>query len=353
MFQRNGLVLAAIACLGIVLSTAAWAGNNKDTLVVTGLTDTNGFTPALSGNPAQYFYATTVSAGTVLADTIPVQFDLSDTNGVPGEIITVTMNAVGQIASDITFEAPSFPMTDPTAGLIHCVYISAANLVAGQDYHANVQIDATPASGVSTTHGTLHLLVHVVAAGDPPPVCYITDSGGLLLNDCAGNPVFSGGEYYIVTNQKKITATNPGQFYYNFVWTNSTGADVTFGSLGLLGINVVPSGANSVHVLIYDSNGFTANFDDVNQNGIPCGKIGTACKSPITVPAGQTLWLTWHVSYALAGGPVPGDLLYYKSCPLSSASGDATMQMSATLTSSDGALTVTCGAVSANGYALH
>jgi len=347
MFQRNGLVLAAIACLAI--STAAWAGNNKDTLVVTGGTDSNGFTPTLSGNPAQYFYATTVNAGNSFADIIPVQFDLSDTNGVPGEIITVTMSATGPITSAITFDAPSFPMTDPTSGLIHYVYINATNLVAGQDYHANVQIDAAPASGVTTTHGTLHLLVHVVAADDPPPVCYITDSTGLLLNDCAGNPVFSGGEYFIVTNQKKITATNPGQFYYNFVWTNSTGADVTFTSLALSGTNVSPSGANSVHVLIYDANGFTANFDDVNQNGIPCGKTGTTCKSPITVPAGQTLWLTWHVSYSLVGGPVPGDLLNYKACPLSPAA-DAIMQMGATLT--NGTLTVTCGPVTANGYTL-
>src|SRR5215472_2514986 len=163
MRLRNLLALAA--CLGTSLGTTTWAGNNKDSLVITGMTDTNGFTPTLNGNPAGYFYATTVTAGAVFADTIPVQFDLSDTNGVPGEIITVTMSAAGQIASAISFDAPSFPMTDPASGLIHYVYINASNLVAGNDYHVNVQIDASPANGVTTTHGMLHLLVHVVAAG--------------------------------------------------------------------------------------------------------------------------------------------------------------------------------------------
>jgi hypothetical protein len=49
---RKSLVFAGAVCLGMIMSTSASAGNNKDRLVVTGLTDANGFTSTLNGNPA-------------------------------------------------------------------------------------------------------------------------------------------------------------------------------------------------------------------------------------------------------------------------------------------------------------
>jgi hypothetical protein len=125
---------------------------------------------------------------------------------------------------------------------------------------------------------------------------------------------------------------------------------VTFTSLGLTGSNVVPQGTNAVHVLIYDAHSFTANFDDVNQNGTPCGSVGTLCKSPITVPAGQTLWLTWHVQYKYNGSAVPSGLPTLVSCPLTSQNGS--ISMSATLTSPTLLTPVTCGPVGANGYTV-
>jgi hypothetical protein len=343
---RKALFLASAVCIGMLMSASARAAG-KDTLVITGETDSNGFTPTLNGSPSEYFYATTVPAGAAFADTIPVQFDLSDTNNNPGEIVTVALTAVGQVAGSISFDTPPFNMTDPTSGMMHYVYINTSSLPPG-DYHANVQVKATPASGVSTTHGTLHLLIHVA---DPAgqPTCYITDSSGLLLNDCHGSAVSTGGEFFIVTNQKKVTATNPGQFYFNYVWTNP-GADVTFTSLGLFGTNVVPVGANSVHVLIYNGSSFTASFDDVNTDGTPCGKTGATCKSAITVPAGQTLWLTWHLAYSFIGAPAPTGLLNFASCGTPTANG--TISMSAELKNGDGSVDLPCGPATANGYTL-
>lgn len=256
---------------------------------------------------------------------------------------TVTLNAVGQMAGSISFDTTTFPIADGLS-TTHYVHINTTNLAAG-DYQANVQISATPQNSVNTSHG-IHLQIHV-ADPDAPPTCFITDSDGLLLQNCGGQPVSAGGEFLTVANAKKITATNPGQFYYNLVWQNTTGSDVTFTSVGLSGTNAVPVGANSVHALIYNSNQFTANFDDVNTNGTPCGQTGAACKSPITVPAGQTLWLTWHVAYQWTGSPLWPDIPSIGSCPLPSIHG--TITMSALLKNADQSVSITC-AGSANGY---
>jgi hypothetical protein len=322
-----------------------WAGPPKDTVNVLAGTDTTGFTPNQNG-AGEWTYASSIPAGQAVADSIPVQFTLQDTNNTSGDgPYAVSLNAVGQIASAISFDTSSFTMVDGNV-VTHWVYINTASLVAG-DYTANVQVQATPQSSVAVSHGTLHLHIHVVDPGDPP-ACYISDSAGLKLLDCGGQAVATGGEYLIVTNAKKvITATNPGQFYYNLVWQNNTGSDVTFTSLGLSGTNVVPAGANSVHVLIYNGSQFTSSFDDVNTNGTPCGQSGTTCKAPITVPAGQTMWLTWHVAYMWTGSTLWGDIPSLLACSAQSLHG--TISMSAFLTNADQSVTVGCGGT-ANGY---
>jgi hypothetical protein len=346
MFKKALFGLAGV--MAMIAVPALAGGPGKDTLVVTGLTDSNGFTPTLSGNPSEYFYATTVPSNAAVADVVPVLLEIFDTdNNGPGQTYTITMNAVGQLASAFTFDSGgSFTMTDPSSSTKN-VYINTTNLAPG-DYHANVQIDGAPANALSVTHSTLHFLIHVVDAGPAAPLCYFTDSEGLLLTDCSGNPTYSGGEFLVVSNQKKITATNPGQFYYNFIWTNQTGHDVTFSSLGLTGNNVSPSGANSVHVLVYNASQFTANFDAVNQSGTPCGKTGTTCKSPITVHNGETLWLTWHLQYTWIGWQLWPDIppAGAKYCGLASQHG--TIWANANLESPDLPSALSCSS-SANG----
>lgn len=345
MSQKH-MFLAVAACLGTFMSMTGWAGPLKDNLVIEGQTDSRGFAPTLHGNPSEYFYATTIPANTAFADTLPIQFDLSDTDNHPGDSYTVTLTAVGQVAFAISFDVPSFAMTEPATAK-HYAYINTSALAPG-DYHANVQINAKLAGNIDLTHSTLHLHIHVTG-GPNAATCYVTDSSGLDLSDCSGQLTPTGGEFRVVSNQKKITATNPGQFYYNFVWTNDTGGDVTFASIGLSGTNVVPAGTNSVHVLIYDAAGFTANFDDVNQSGIPCGNVGIACKSPITVPAGQTLWLTWHVAYQWLGQPLLSDIPAAGTANCGVGSTHGTIAMSAVLSNADGSVTLSCGPVGANG----
>ncbi len=100
-----------------------------------------------------------------------------------------------------------------------------------------------------------------------------------------------------------------------------------------------------MHVLIYDSGSFTANFDDVNNDGTPCGPTGATCKSPITVPKGQTLWLTWHVAYQWLGSPLFNDIPSFASCGTGSPHG--TISITGTLANQS--LTLSCGPVTANG----
>jgi hypothetical protein len=341
--------MAALSAIALMATAPTWgAPPVKDTLLVTGGTDSAGFTPSVNPNDNQYHYATTVCAGSSVADTIPIELDLSNDN-LLGSIFTVTLQAVGQIASSVTVDGP-FTMTAPSSATGHA-FLNTTSLFAPSNHTFNVQIDANPSNGVTLQHATLHVLVHVIdcTQGPPPPSCFLTDSSGLFLTDCSGNAVESGGEFLIIVNQKKITATNPGQFYYNFVWTNKTGGPVTFTSLGLVGTNVVPTGTNSVHVLIYDASSFIANFDDVNTSGVPCGTNGAVCKTPITVPDGDTLWLTWHVAYNGLKLAAPLDLKPLSACPAVAISGDATISMSATLT---GDITVGPCSASANGYTI-
>jgi hypothetical protein len=344
-FSSNTRICAGkLLLLAMGAAVALSAGPpSKDTLVFTPQTDSSGFSPYDDGN--SWFYTSTVPSGTAVADTIPVQFVLNDTNGTP-EInpYTVSWAAVGQIAGSISFSTSSFSMSDGGSAT-HYIYINTTNLAPG-DYMANVQVSATPANLVGVSHGPIHIQIHVVDPADPPS-CYITDSNGLKLQDCGGQAVSTGGEFLVVANAKKITATNPGQFYYNLVWQNGTGSDVTFTSLFLTGSNVVPAGANSVHVLVYNANQFTASFDDVNTNGIPCGQSGTACKSPIAVPAGQTLWLTWHVAYQWAGSPLWPDIASLAACPAQSLHG--TIGMNALLENAEGTVSLACGGT-ATGY---
>ena len=351
MKKLNVFAFAKVAALSAIALVAAAPASGappvKDTLVVTGLTDSAGFTPSVNPADNQYHYATTACAGSSVADTIPVDLDLSNDNSL-GSTFTVTLKAVGQIASSVTVDGP-FTMTAPSSATGHA-YVNTTALSAPNNYVFNVQIDANPSNGVTLQHATLHVLVHVInCTGPPPPSCFLTDSSGLFLTDCSGNEVESGGEFLIIANQKKITATNPGQFYYNFVWTNETGGPVTFTSLGLVGTNVLPTGANSVHVLIYDASSFIANFDDVNTSGVPCGTNGAVCKTPITVPNGDTLWLTWHVAYSGLKLVAPLDLKPLSACPAVAISGDATISMSATLS---GDITVGPCSASANGYTI-
>ena len=240
-------------------------------------------------------------------------------------------------------------IADDGSTVLDNIYLNTANLAAG-DYITNVHV-SSQANSLTIAHDIIHIHIHVAPAANAPS-CFVTDSTGLLLFACDGTtPVSSGGEFLIIHNGKKITATNPGQFYYNLEWTNNTGNDQLL-SFTLLGSNVLPQGANSVHYLVYDQTQFTQNvFDNVNANGTPCGPTGSTCTS-VSVPDGQTLWLTWHVAYQYLGGTLWTDIPLLGACPAPSLHG--TISMGATVTNSDPNFPVSFQCTgTANGYKLN
>ena len=72
-------------------------------------------------------------------------------------------------------------------------------------------------------------------------------------------------------------------------------------TIELSATNLVPTGANAVHALVFDPNGIIGgkdNWDMVNEDGKPCGPDGPCT---LEVDGGQTLWLTWHLVFAGTG----------------------------------------------------
>ena len=135
--------------------------------------------------------------------------------------------------------------------------------------------------------------------------CFITDSSGNFLTKCDGSLAdqsgSDAGRFAIVANKKLIeVSTNPGQFYYNVLYHNSTSApitvDVTFSRLG-----VDPKGAQAIHAALFAPpfSGITQDgFNDVND-GIPEGTDDQV--QGITIPAGWTLWVDYHLQWTGLG----------------------------------------------------
>jgi hypothetical protein len=144
----------------------------------------------------------------------------------------------------------------------------------------------------------------------PLPSCFLTDSSGLLLADCAGAPVTasgsSDGRFIIVVNKKNIeVATNPGQFYYNFIWRNAGVVPQTV-SVAFSRLGVAPQGAQALHSWVTHRFGgpiTTSEFDATNEIGLPSGSDDNV--GPVSVPPGDSLIVTYHLEWTGIGGQAP------------------------------------------------
>ena len=173
----------------------------------------------------------------------------------------------------------------------------------------NIQLNVDPASDgkfVHLSHDTIHLHFHV--AGASTGTCFITDSSFNFLLDCANAEVTSGtgGRFTIQVNKKNIeVATQPGQFYYNLLWTN-TGGDRTV-TVVFTRSGVHPHGTQAIHASVFPSFPVLSffNFDLVN-NDIPSGADDVL--DAVFVPAGDTLWVDYHLEWDGLGGPAPTDI---------------------------------------------
>ncbi len=110
----------------------------------------------------------------------------------------------------------------------------------------------------------------------------------------------------IVANRRQIeVTTNPGQFYYNLIWFNTTGATQTV-SVNFTRTGVIPHGTQAIHAAVFNSylNPLTpADFALANANGIPEGPDDLVDGS--AVPAGSSLLVNYHLEWIDIGNTVP------------------------------------------------
>jgi len=301
------IALAGIFAM-LVSGIAMAAAPSKDTLQVTAQTSTGGAAPTVVGS--NWTYAYTLSCNQTLSDTLPVELMISNTNSSSStESYDIGFSKSGDTADIFTtgFDfSETFSLGDDANAVTKNIPISSG-VLAPDDYTLNINITTPPGKLTEPNPKDIKVNVHVEECTASAPSCFFTDSEGDFLADCSGELVSTseGGTFMLVNKKNGTTvATNPGQFYYNYLWTNSGEAlDVEIQLDGL--VNLAPKGANAVHAYTFGPSGFTQSveaFDMVNNDGTPCGPDGPCT---VHVGAGETLWVTWHLAYEGIGSSHP------------------------------------------------
>lgn len=341
-------LLGAAAALGFAasLSLSAMATPSSDAVVNFGVyphQSTGGIAVTQQVPPnTPYVYTYTIMSGDPISDTLPVQVCL-DQNTNPTPVAWLDQVAIDTTSSDTTLSGAanevtfsgspwSFTASSTLSNGTHgvsdpgCLSGSITINVAGGQlttvgtsvYQANIHFktqNGSPTTGnpkLNDNFDTTKLLQIVVnvLAPDSRITCFMTDSDGNLLRKCDGTVANNSGEedgtFAIVANAKnKAVSTNPGQFYYNLLWVNDTGSDQTV-NVGFTLNGLVPQGTQALHWLNFPTTGFggvnPADFDDVIE-GNPAGATGPI--SNIVVPAGDTLYVTYHLEWNGLGMPAP------------------------------------------------
>ena len=308
MMTVKRLVGFLVASTLLAVSTApASAQPAKDTLILEGNATVGGSNPTVNG--ANVVYAFTTTTCTSLSDTLNLSLQINNTDGSAGSSYTVSFVANGDDSEIVPTLPTSFTLTDDGVAVSKQIPIAIGQLAAG-DYSLNIMINTDPGSSAISqpNPSKVHILLHVDECQATAPSCFFTDSEGNFLTDCEGELVSesTGGRFQIIgggKGKKTVVATNPGQFYYNYLWTNPGGEVEVQILLNGLSSNMRPHGANAVHAFTFDTSGFTqdqAAFEMVNTDGTPCGPSGPCT---ISVGEGETLWVTWHLEY-VTGVPV-------------------------------------------------
>lgn len=335
-FKQYGLCCAAVAFVlaqGLFFATDTLAAVSV-TVGIDAQTSTPGnVTPdKTSGAGTSAFYLYTVNDGGSVVDSIPVEICPASQTGAWSSFKVHFGSPAGNLTGVFVPGDVSFSFVDVST-LPGCqtatinLNTGALNLTdpnVAQNFNANINLslaDESPSTGPNRLKVSLdgsrelHIRVAVMPATSNVS-CFLTDSEGLFLTDCAGLLVSDSGSddgrFRIVANKKLIeVATNPGQFYFNFVWRNTTGSartvSVSFDRTNDAGEeSVLPKGAQALHAAVF--NGFletitTGDFDETNTGGIPEGTDDVV--SGITVPANSSLLVTYHLDWAGLGYPVP------------------------------------------------
>ncbi|NMG30017.1 hypothetical protein [Aromatoleum evansii] len=319
--RKNVLGLCAAIFSGLLLAQPAWAAKSVN-IDATPAQSTGGVTVDVNGATATYQY--TIYDGQSVSDTIPVEICMTGYE-TGWTSLAVTFGTQGGPLSGVTPPAnQTFSATTPpdcrslTIGIATGA-LTLANPSISQNFNANFSLSDTapnPATGANKPQASftdvrnIHVQVTVLPALSNVS-CFLTDSEGNFLTDCAGVPVTASGSddgrFAIVANKKLIeVATNPGQFYYNLVWHNATGisqaVNVGFDREG----TVVPKGRQAIHAAVFNGylNPLTpTEFEEANVNGIAEGADDAV--SGIEVPAGASLLVTYHLEWSGLGSSVP------------------------------------------------
>lgn len=307
--------LAAVFSLAVTDTALAAAPASINVRIDTGPLTIPGNIPGdTTGDAVHYAYA--INAGTGIIDSLPIKICITsqDLAGWNSFDIHIGVLGVGNLPG-ITLPGN---ITFTNTGALQCkttsIDINSGPLLAG-NYAVNVNMtvdNKDPGNThVSLSEGTqtIHFKAAVLAVGTSVS-CFLTDSSGNFLNDCSGDPAnLSGtdtGRFIIVANKKNVeVATNPGQFYYNFIWRNTTGATQPV-SVAFARTGVAPQGAQALHAWItnaYLTTITTSEFDTTNEIGVPNGSDDLV--SSASVPAGSSLVVTYHLEWKGIGGQAP------------------------------------------------
>lgn len=278
-----------------------------------------GIIPNQPSNPANtYEYVYTVTDGASIIDSIPVTLCPGSSTGAWTSYNVSFGDANGSLAGVSVPSDAAITMASSCATVnidINTGALTLANSVTPELRVANINIqpkNKAPNNLNLNTFPNIHIRANIAPAENDTS-CFTTDSEGNLLASCDGTPVTvsgsNSGRFAITANAKKNVevSTNPGQFYYNILWTNKTGVtqqvNVTFAGTG-----AIAKGANAIH-----ANAFPPSFSGVSQadfqtvnDGIPGGSDGLI--QNVSVPAGWTLWANYHVEWSGLGNSVPAGI---------------------------------------------
>jgi hypothetical protein len=312
---RSGALLCAAA---MAVSGLVWANHGPSiTYSVTAQQSSTGVSP--SSNGGNWVYQFTVTDGDSLTATLPVAFCLETITEGTIEWQSVTFSfpvsagnlpgvtVPGNVGFTKAADGNSPPICKTANIQIATGALTLSDPAIAENRNRNINISASGLPG--NPHGlnlggstpNIHVQVAIQPRATHAANCYITDSSGAFLADCAGTPVTDSGSYdgrFAIVANKKNTAvsTNPGQFYYNVTWENTTGSaqtvDVDFERAG-----VNPKGAQAIHAAVFEPlfGGVTPVEFEVVNDSIP-GASDDAIEG-IVVPAGWTLWVNYHLEW--------------------------------------------------------
>jgi hypothetical protein len=287
-----------------------------------------------AGAAAHYSYGILYDPASI-TDRIPVTICITSQSSTNWTSFVVDWGGFNGSLPGVTSPSFTFINGDPlcqtknivinTGPLTLGPYASSANIQSGNTIQNEQALNGYKLKVLfdTTSTKTIHFNATVSPALDPLEIvsCFLTDSSGLLLTNCTGDAV-SGqgldvGKFAIVANRKGIeVATNPGQFYYNLIYNNTSPTDYKTVNVKITPITgAVAHGKQAMHWNVY--NNYTTSlsqseWDATNSTGNPDGADPNVYN--VSVRPNSHLLVTYHLEWRGIGSQVPSGCA--STCPL-------------------------------------